>query len=257
MICNYSRHPLLRASFAGSIDGHNNKNTNIMSLKGYSVGTQFGQQRKSSFVDPLSEPAKRKLASDGSTKDSTSNIFSQGPPFPHLDSINDKKHSFKPYEASNYNLSNSTNNSTKTINNKKLQKKDTPKRLPKLENISGSLKLTSKTEVIEIIAEKPHKHLRTPYNRDIPFQVHKMEATNPHSYYSKLPNLSSLGLTTPTLHPTISSSHINSTGTNKLRHDPKHETDCTLKTQNKSKTSNKCRTISRYYKPFTNNTTST
>jgi hypothetical protein len=191
-------------------------------MKGYNVANNkaFGQ-RKSSFVDPLVEPAKRKLAVDreGSTRESTRDresptphLFSQGP-------FNDKKHVFKPYDTPNYSITSTTNNSNKSLN-KKYQKRDTPNRLPKLENVSASLKLTSKTEVIEIIAEKTQLH--TPNNKDTPFHVHKMEATNPHSYYSKLPNLSTLGFTPTPLNPTTTST--TSTAVNKSRFgDPKND----------------------------------
>lgn len=175
-------------------------------MKGYSITNKFNnnvpQQRKSSFIEPLSETARRKPAQgiegrgDRDNRDpSIHNIFSQ-PPFPHLD---DKKHPFKPYD--------STNNSTTNLH--KIKKRDTPKRLPKLENVSASLKLTSKTEVIEIIAEKPPT---LNANKDIPFHVHKVTVTNPHSYYSKLPNLSSLNFNNNT-------TSTNGPGASKLRYD--------------------------------------
>lgn len=187
-------------------------------MKGYNISNKFGQQRKSSFVEPLSE-SKRKLAleREGSTREgraekesSTSHIFSQ-PPFPHVHEA--KKYPFKLYD----NIPSSANNSTKSLN-KKYQKRDTPKRLPKLENVSGTLKLTSKTEVIEITAEKPKRRSISPTKgNDLTFQVHKMEVANPHSYYSKLPTLSSLGLNSSppkSIPPTIN----NNAKTNENKH---------------------------------------
>lgn len=180
--------------------------------------TKLGlQQRKSSFADPYNETGRRKagvereVTKEGRERESAYVFSQQHHPFPQLDTPTAQtkyNNPFKPYETI-YN----TPATPPGFQARRLVKRDTPKRLPKLEHVSGSLKLKSKTEgVIEFIAEKPQP--KSFVAKELPFQINKIEVSTLQSY-SKLPNLTSHGTKLTTTH---NNSNSNITNINNNNH---------------------------------------